>query len=397
MLVEARQIRFLGQTAYLYPRAISIQQSSMIPINQPWISEEEKSEVLKVLDENVLTSAAKDGGKRVQGLERLLKDYLDVKNVVCVNSGTAALYSALLSMGIGQGDEVLLPSFTFVATANSVVAAGARPVFVDINKEDYTIDVTDLKTKITKRSKAIIPVHIYGHPADMDEILEVGSAHSIDVIEDACQSLGSLYKKKQTGTIGKLGCFSFYASKVLTAGEGGAVATNDDNLANMIKMIRNHGMVQGYDTRVLGLNLRLPELSAAVAKAQMEKLQKMLDLRRRNSNLLTGLLAPLTKDKRITIPQETAEKKFNWYLYTVSFQDDYLRNNVQEVLADAKISATVYYDPPVHETPYYQRFASTKSLPNTNWASKHVLSLPVHSFVGEKELEHIRSGIEKTI
>jgi perosamine synthetase len=369
----------------------------MIPINQPWISGEEKNEVLKVLDENLLTSAAKDGGKRVQGLERLLKDYLDVKNVVCVNSGTAALYSALLALGIGQGDEVLLPSFTFVATANSVVAAGARPVFVDINKEDYTIDVSDLKTKITKKSKAIIPVHIYGHPADMDQILEVGHAHSIDVIEDACQSLGSLYKKKQTGTIGKFGCFSFYASKVLTAGEGGAVATNDDNLASMIKMIRNHGMVEGYDTRVLGLNLRLPELSAAVAKAQMDKLQKMLDLRRRNSNLLAGLLAPLAKEKRINIPQETAEKKFNWYLFTVSFQEDYLRNNVQQVLADAKISATVYYDPPVHKTPYYQRFTSTKSLPNTDWASKHVLSLPVHSFVGEKELEHIRSGIENTI
>jgi perosamine synthetase len=369
----------------------------MIPINQPWISEEEKTEVLKVLEENVLTSAAKDGGKRVQGLERLLKDYLNVKNVVCVNSGTAALYSALLSMGIGQGNEVLLPSFTFVATANSVVAAGAKPVFVDVNKEDYTMDVTDLKTKITKKSKAIIPVHIYGHPADMDEILEVGDAHGIDVIEDACQSLGSMYKKKQTGTIGKLGCFSFYASKVLTAGEGGAVATNDDNLANMIKMIRNHGMVKGYDTRVLGLNLRLPELSAAVAKAQMDKLQRMLDLRRRNSNLLTGLLTPLAKEKRITIPQETAKKKFNWYLFTVSFQEEYVRDNIQEVLADTKISATVYYDPPVHKTPYYQRFTSTKGLPNTNWASKHVLSLPVHSFVGEKELEHIRSSIENTI
>jgi perosamine synthetase len=369
----------------------------MIPINQPWISEEEKTEVLKVLDDNVLTSAAKDGGKRVQSLEGLLKDYLNVKNVVCVNSGTAALYSALLTMEIGQGDEVLLPSFTFVATANSVVAAGAKPVFVDINKEDYTMDVTDLKKKITKNSKAIIPVHIYGHPADMDEILEVGTAHSIDVIEDACQSLGSLYKKKQTGTIGKLGCFSFYASKVLTAGEGGAVATNDDNSANMIKMIRNHGMVKGYDTRVLGLNLRLPELSAAVAYAQMDKLQRMLHLRRRNSNLLTSLLDPLTKEKRIRIPRETAEKKFNWYLFTVSFQEGFVRNKIQEVLADAKISATVYYDPPVHKTPYYQRFTSTKGLPNTDWASKHVLSLPVHSFVGEKELKDIQSSIENTI
>jgi perosamine synthetase len=391
------QTRFFGQTTYLYPRPVCIQLIAMIPINQPWISAEEKSEVLKVLDENVLTSAAKDGGKRVQGLERLLKDYLNVKNVVCVNSGTAALYCALLATGIDQGDEVLLPSFTFVATANSVVAAGARPVFVDINKQDFTIDVNDLKRKITKKSKAIIPVHIYGHPADMDEILEIGEEHSIDVIEDACQSLGSLYKKKQTGTIGRLGCFSFYASKVLTAGEGGAVATNDNNLADMIKMIRNHGMVEGYDTRVLGLNLRLPELSAAVAKAQMDKLQRMLDLRRRNSNLLTALLAPLAKEKRINVPKETATKKFNWYLFTVSFQGDYLRKNVQEVLADAKISAAVYYDPPVHKTPYYQRFTSTKSLPNTDWASKHVLSLPVHTFVGEKELEHIRSGIENTV
>ena len=369
----------------------------MIPINRPWIGEEEKSEVLKVLDENVLTSAAKDGGKRVQDLERLLKDYLNVKNVVSVNSGTAALYSALLAMGIGQGDEVLLPSFTFVATANSVVAAGAKPVFVDINREDYTIDITDLKTKITKKSKAVIPVHLYGHPADMDEISEVADAHSIEIIEDACQSLGSLYKNTQTGTLGKLGCFSFYASKVLTAGEGGAVATNDDNLANKIKMIRNHGMVEGYDTRVLGFNLRLPELSAAVAIAQMDKLQKMLDLRRRNANLLTGLLVPLTKERRIIIPQETAKKRFNWYLFTVAFQKDYLRDNVQRALADAKISATVYYNPPVHKTPYYQRIASTKSLPNTDWASEHVLSLPVHSFVGAEELEYIRSVLENAI
>ena len=369
----------------------------MIPINQPWIGEEEKREVLSVLDESALTSAAKDGGKRVQALERLLKDYLKVQNVVSVNSGTAALYSALLALGIGQGDEVLLPSFTFVATANSVVAAGAKPVFVDINREDYTIDIADLKTKITKKSKAIIPVHLYGHPADMDEISEIAYAHSLDIIEDACQSLGSLYRNAQTGTLGKMGCFSFYASKVLTAGEGGAVATNDDNLANKIKMIRNHGMVEGYDTRVLGLNLRLPELSAALAKAQMDKLQKLLDLRRRNADVLTGLLLPLTKERRINIPHETAKKRFNWYLYTVTFQKDYLREKVRRALASDKIGAAVYYNPPVHKTPYYQTITSTKGLPNTDWASEHVLSLPVHSFMGAEDLERIATSIEKAI
>lgn len=369
----------------------------MIPINQPWIGEEEKREVLSVLAENALTSASKDGGKRVQALERLLKDYLKIQNVVSVNSGTAALYSALLALGIGQGDEVLLPSFTFVATANSVVAAGARPVFVDINREDYTIDITDLKRKITEKSKAIIPVHIYGHPADMDEILDIAHTQSIDIIEDACQSLGSLYKKSQTGTLGKLGCFSFYASKVLTAGEGGAVATNDDNLACKVKMIRNHGMVEGYDTRLLGLNMRLPELSAAVAKAQMDKLQKLLDLRRRNANALTSLLLPLTMERKIIIPRETAKKIFNWYLYTIAFQKDYLREKVQRALASEKIGATVYYNPPVHKTPYYQKIASTKSLPNTDWASEHVLSLPVHSFMGNEDLERIATSIKKTI
>ena len=137
-----------------------------------------------------------------------------------------------------------------------------------------TIDVSRFKAKITKKSKAIIPVHLYGHPSDMDEIIELANKHSLDLIEDACQSLGSVYKKKQTGTLGIMGCFSLYASKVLTCGEGGAIATNNDNLADKLKMIRNHGMVEGYDTRIFGLNLRLPELSAAIAKAQMNKLHK---------------------------------------------------------------------------------------------------------------------------
>ena len=164
-----------------------------------------------------------------------------------------------------------LPSFTFVATANSIIAAGAKPVFVDINKEDYTISISDLKSKITKRSKAVIPVHLYGHPSDMEDILDIANKSALDIIEDACQSIGATYKKKQTGTLGIMGCFSTYASKVVTSGEGGAIATNDDNLATTLKMIRNHGMVEGYDTRVFGLNLRLPEMSAAYRKGSNKK------------------------------------------------------------------------------------------------------------------------------
>lgn len=376
----------------------------MILINKPWIDEDEKREILNVLNENALTSAAKDGGKRVREFESHLRSYLNVKNAVAVNSGTSALHAALLAANIGQGDEVLLPSFTFVATANSVIATGAKPVFVDVNKHDFTIDVTDLKTKITKNSKVIIPVHLYGHPCDMNEIVELAEKKSIIVIEDACQSLGSTYNNKQTGTFGIMGCFSFYASKVLTAGEGGAVVTNDDTIVEKIKMIRNHGIVDGYDTRIFGLNLRLPELSAAVAKTQMIRLGKMLDLRRRNAELLTRLISNFANDNEIVLPRESQNKRFNWYLYTVAFTNDNLRDKVQKkMLINDKVGATVYYDPPVHRTPYYERIVGSKTsssrspgieLTNTDWASKHVLSLPIHPLLTLEEIQRIAQSIQ---
>lgn len=371
---------------------------TMIPINRPCLDEEERNEVMSVLDENALTTAAYNGGKRVQDFESRLRDYLSVKYVIAVNSGTSALHAALLAAGVKQGDEVLLPSFTFVATANSVVAAGAKPIFVDINRRDYTIDVSDLRTKITKNSKAIIPVHLYGHVSDMDEVVELAAKHSLDIIEDACQSLGSTYKKKQTGTLGLMGCFSLYASKVLTSGEGGAIATNDEDLADKLKMIRNHGVVEGYDSRIFGLNLRLPELSAAIAKVQMKKLTKMLELRRQNAELLTKSLFPIADRVQLKLPQEDEEKKFNWYLYTVAFEKNN-RDKIKDKMIQDKIGATVYYNPPVHKTPYYEKMILSEANPliNTNWASEHVLSLPVHPLITEMDIERIENSIEKNI
>jgi dTDP-4-amino-4,6-dideoxygalactose transaminase len=375
---------------------MSTSNMAMIPINKPWLDEEERHEVMSVLDENTLTTAAHDGGKRVRDFESNLKEYLRAKHVIAVNSGTAALHAALLAAGVKQGDEVLLPSFTFVATANSVIAAGAKPIFVDINREDYTIDVSDLRRKITKNSKAIIPVHLYGHVSDMDGIIELATKHSIEIIEDACQSLGSTYKKKQTGTFGLMGCFSMYASKVLTSGEGGAVTTNDDNLADKLKMIRNHGMVEGYDTRIFGLNLRLPELSAAIAKVQMKKLTKMLELRRRNAELLTKLLLPIANRIQLKLPQEYNEKKFNWYLYTIALKRNNIRDKIKDkMIIQDKIGATVYYNPPVHKTPYYEKIISEANLlTNTNWASEHVLSLPVHPLITEMDIGRIESSLK---
>jgi dTDP-4-amino-4,6-dideoxygalactose transaminase len=362
---------------------------------------------MDVLNEGALTSAAKDGGKRVQEFESLLRGYLNVRHAIAVNSGTSALHAALLSAEIGQGDEVLLPSFTFVATANSIMAVGAKPIFVDINKHDYTIDISDLRSKITKNSKAIIPVHLYGHPCNMNEIVELAEKRSINVIEDACQSLGSTYNNKQTGTLGIMGCFSFYASKVLTSGEGGAVVTNDNGIAEKIKMTRNHGMVEGYDTRIFGLNLRLPELSAAIAKTQMIRLRSMLDLRRRNAETLTRLIFKFADDNGIVLPTESQNKRFNWYLYTVAFTKDNVRDKVQKkMVLNDRVGATVYYDPPVHRTPYYEmaiasKTSSSKSsdtqLAYTDWASKHVLSLPIHPLVTQEQLERVAQSIKDAL
>jgi perosamine synthetase len=379
----------------------------MILINKPWIGEDEKREVINALDDNSLTSAAKDGGKRVRELESLLQDYLNIKNVVSINSGTSALLAALIAADVKIGDEVLLPSFTFVATANSILAAGAKPVFVDVNKYDYTIDVSDLKAKITKKTRAIVPVHLYGHPSDMDEIAEVAETKSISIIEDACQSLGSTYNNRHTGTFGIMGCFSFYASKVMTSGEGGAVVTNDDSIAEKLKLIRNHGMVEGYDTRILGLNLRLPEISAAIAKTQMGKLREMLGLRRRNAEMLTTLISDVANENGIILPRESQSKRFNWYLYTVAITRDNLRDKIQKKMTlNDKIGATVYYEPPVHKTPYYERImasgtgpqrSSVMGLPNTEWASKHVLSLPIHPMVTTEGLERIANSLKGAI
>ena len=372
----------------------------MIPINRPWIDNEEKQEVIKVLDENALTSASRNGGKRVQEFESSLRTFLNVKHAISVNSGTAALHAALLALDIKTGDEVLLPSFTFVATANSVIASGAKPVFVDINTKDYTIELHDLKRKISKKSKAIIPVHLYGHPSDLCELNEIANQYSLYIIEDACQSLGSLYKNKQTGTFGTMGCFSMYASKVLTAGEGGAIVTNDDKLADTLKMIRNHGMVEGYDTQILGLNYRLPELSAAIAKIQMKKLKTILNLRRQNSLLLSNLLETIISKYNIKIPEEDQIKKFNWYLYTLAFNNPNnvtLRDYIKKKLIENGIGVAVYYDPPVHKTPFYQKFSMNNDLQNTNWSSKHVLSLPVHPGVTEMDIQNMVNVLKREL
>ena len=358
-----------------------------IPINIPILGNEEINAVNAILREASLTSAANIGGKNVQEFEKLASSYVKSKFAIAVNSGTAALQAALYALDVKVGDEVLLPSFTFVATANAVLSVGAKPVFVDILKNNYTMDPLDLKKKITKKSKVVIPVHLYGNVAYIDQISEVAKKHGLRIIEDAAQSLGSTFKGKHTGTFSDIGCYSLYPAKVMTSGEGGLIVTNNKKLTEKLRMIRNHGMVHGYDTKIFGLNLRLPEISAAIAKIQIKKLPKFLYKRRKNAKILTDLISTLD----ITIPKERKNEKVNWYLYTIATKN---RNKVMKKLNMKGIGAAAYYTTPVHKTPFYKKKIK---LLNTDWAVSHVLSLPVHPGVSTKNLALIAKTLREEL
>lgn len=368
-------------------KVINTKTSMKIPINIPILGKEELKEVTSILKGGALTSAANIGGKNVQEFEKLASKYVKTKYAIAVNSGTSALQAALLALDVKFGDEVLIPSFTFVATANAVISVGAKPVFVDILKENYTIDPNDLKKKITKKSKIIIPVHLYGNVAYMHEINEIAKKNNIKIIEDAAQSLGSTYKKKHTGTFSEMGCYSLYPAKVMTAGEGGFIVTYSKKLYDKLRMIRNHGMLHGYDTRVFGLNLRLPELSAAIAKIQIKKLPSFLSKRKKNAKFLSELISDLD----IKIPTERKNEKVNWYLYTIATKN---REMILKKLNSKGIGAAAYYPTPVHKTPFYNKKIK---LPVTEHAASQVLSLPIHPLVSTKNIEFIAKTLRESL
>lgn len=354
-----------------------------IPINIPIVGKEEIAVVISILQNGALTSAANQGGKHVQNFEKSVTSFVKSKYAIAVNSGTAALQAALYALDIKNGDEVLVPSFTFVATANAVVSTGAKPVFVDVLKENFTMDPDDLEKKITKKTRAIIPVHLYGNMADVDRLAEISKKYNLPIIEDSAQSLGSKYKGKHSGTFFEMGCYSMYPAKVMTAGEGGFIVTNNKKLRDKLLMIRNHGMVHGYDTKMFGLNFRLPEISAAIATVQMKKLPNFLKIRKQNAELLSKLLS----DLKVTLPHQRKNENVNWYLYTIAIEK---RDNLLKKLNKKGIGAASYYPTPVHKTPFYK--LNTK-LPITDWASLHVLSLPIHPKVTQKNIEFIAKTI----
>jgi len=359
-------------------------QIKFIPINKPIMDERDKRAVDEVIESGMLTDASFEGGKKVREFEGKVAALLGVKHVVAVNSGTSALQTALMAYGIKAGDEVIVPALTFEATANVVVGCGAKPVFADV-LPDYTIDPEDVRRKVTPKTRAIIPVHVYGYPADLDTIREIAEPKSIKVIEDAAESLGAEYRGTQTGNTDHAGCFSLYATKVITSGEGGAVSTNDDELADRMRMVRNHGMKEGYDTRVLGYNLRMPEMAAAMATVQMDKLPDFIVARRRNATRLTEAVGDLAG---VEMTQTEPERRHIWYLYTLRIQKG--RDRVHKRLRAKGIGSAVYWKTPVNRMPFYSEMGyGHLDLPGCYDAADHVLSLPVNPAVEPAEIDYI--------
>lgn len=361
-----------------------------IPINVPFIGEREKRAVLSVLDSGNLTNSSFEGGKWVRSLEGKVRKLVGTKHVVAVNSGTAALHCCMLALEIKAGDEVILPSFTFLSTANVVLACGGRPVFAD-NKTDFNLDAEAVRKLITRKTKAIMPVHVYGYPADMDEINEIADEHSIPVIEDAAESLGAKYKGRETGSLSRAGCFSFYASKVATSGEGGAVSTNDSAFAYKLRLVRNHGQLHGYDTRQLGFNYRLTETAAAIGSVQMDRLDGFLRARRAHAEYLNERISGMSG---VEFTQKSRDRTHVFYLYSLLLKRK--RDEILRRLLSRGIGASVYWRTPVHRTPLYMRMGYGKlKLEQAEYVSKHVISLPVHPGVGKTNMKRVADEFAK--
>jgi perosamine synthetase len=364
---------------------------NLIPINLPKIGEEEIEAVVKVMQEGPLTNAL-GAGPKVTQFEKNFAKFAGVKHAVAVNTGTAALHSAIVAAGVKHGDEVILPSFTFVATAEAVVMAGGKPVFADIDPKTYNIFPEEIKKNVTEETKAIVPVDLYGFPADAKPIHEIAAEHGLAVVEDAAQAHGATYMGKPAGVFADAACWSLYASKNITTGEGGIVTTDSDEVDEKLRLIRTHGEKAKYASLMLGYNYRMSEIQAALGIVQLKKLPSFVAKRRANAQRLTKILA---RTEKLQLPREMKDRQHSWYLYTVRLKDggEAERNTILEELKKKDIGATAYYVHPVHTMPYYRESFGEPHLPETEKAAKQVFSLPIHPGVTEEQMDYIGKSL----
>ena len=341
----------------------------------------------------VLESGQFIGGKEVERFERKFAKFCGVKYAISVNSGTDALFLSLKSLGIGPGDEVITTPFTFIATAEVIANSGAKPVFVDIDPKTFNIDPSKIEKAITKKTKAIIPVHLFGQMADMDEIMRIAKKYKLFVIEDAAQAVGAEYKGKKAGAIGDLGCFSFFPSKNLGAfGDGGMVVTNDKKLAERIQLLRNHGSSpkEKYLNLILGTNSRLDAIQAAILRVKLKYLKKWIKKIQEIANYYNQSLKGVGD---IKIPEILPDRTHTFHQYTIRTK---YREELKKYLQNQGIPAMIYYPIPLHLQPAFKHLKYKKDdFPETEKASKEVLSLPIYSELSKKEQDFIVKKIKK--
>jgi perosamine synthetase len=348
-----------------------------IPIAKPIIGRDVRKAVNKVLRSGNLTQ-----GPEVAAFEREFSQFVNERECVAVNSGTSALHLALLSLGIGAGDEVIIPSFTFAATANSVALTGAKPVFVDIDINTYNMDPNLIENAITPSTKAIQVVHLYGLPADMTKIVEIAKRHNLLIIEDAAQAHNAAIDGQPVGTLGDAAAFSFYPTKNMTSGEGGMIVFKDKDAARLACLYRNQGMEKRYQNEIIGFNLRMTDIHAAIGRTQIKHLSKWSKKRQDNAMTLSSQL------QNVVTPFTPAGFSHVFHQYTIRVPKN--RDTFADSLSKAGIGNSVYYPTQVHKLP---SFNSPISLPQTQLATETVLSLPVHPSLSKQELRRVANEV----
>lgn len=346
---------------------------------------------LAVLD--ILSSGRYIGGAAVSDFERQFGDYVGVSQCVACNSGTDALYLALKALNIGPGDEVITTPFTFIATAEVITVAGAKPVFIDIDRHTFNLNLAQIEAAITSKTKAIIPVHLFGQPVDMTELMSIASANNLYVIEDCAQATGAEWMGQKVGHIGHVGCFSFFPTKNLGAcGDGGAMTTNDPAIAAQLKKLREHGMSDRYHHDATGINSRLDALQAAILQIKLRYLDKWNQQRSEIAALYQELLQPIPT---IELPQALADGKHVWNQYTILVEDkgkelEPLRDRVRNKLQQMGVSSMVYYPIPLHLQPVYQDLGYREGeFPIVEKVCREVLSLPMFPDLSFEEQQQI--------
>jgi len=356
-----------------------------------------KSEVDEAI-QDVIDNTSFIKGKQVKEFEDNLAAYVGAKHVIACGNGTDALQIALMALGLEPGDEVITSTFTFIATAEVIALLKLKPVFVDINPDTFTINPVQIEQLITNKTKAIIPVHLYGQAADMEKIMQIAQKHNLHIVEDTAQAIGTNYtfsdgKVKQTGTIGDIGCTSFFPSKNLGAyGDGGALFTNNDKLAERIRMIVNHGSKVKYYHQVVGLNSRLDTIQAAILNIKLKHLNKYIEARQKAAAFYDEALSSI---KGINIPVRNNKSTHTFHQYTLQL-DGLDRNKLQAYLKEQGIPSMVYYPVPLHLQEAYKAYAYQKGdFPVSEDLAQRVLSLAMHTELDDEQLKYIIFHIKK--